>query len=141
MLLWNQKGAIKMKKYKITLLVSVVAAIIIEALPFGAVCNFATPEKTITQTFSYFSLIPYGYANFGPFLTAVSTCILFIFAIILFTPKAKKIITAAAVISGFSLFTSVLPLFQSCFGVHFTLDAAAICCYNDYKIKKRGNSE
>ena len=109
-----------MKKYKITLLVSVVAAIIIEALPFGAVCNFATPEKTITQTFSYFSLIPYGYANFGPFLTAVSTCILFIFAIILFTPKAKKIITAAAVISGFSLFTSVLPLIMfggSCFNL------------------------
>ena len=47
-----------MKKYKITLLVSVAASIILEALPYGAVCNFATPEETIRQTFSYFSLTP-----------------------------------------------------------------------------------
>ena len=62
-----------MKKYKITLLVSVIVSIVLEALPYGAVCNFATPEKTIRQTFSYFSLTPFGYANFGPFITACLT--------------------------------------------------------------------
>lgn len=99
-----------MKKFKIIFLCSNIVALLLEIFAEGAVCNFATPEKIITQTFSYFSLTPYGYANFGPFITAVLTCILFIFAIILFTPKAKKITTATAVISGISVFTSVLPL-------------------------------
>jgi hypothetical protein len=99
-----------MKKFKIVFLCSNIAALLLEIFAEGAVCNFATPEKTITETFSYFSLTPYGYANFGPFITAILSCVLFIFAVILFTPKAKKIFKATAVISGISLFTSVLPL-------------------------------
>lgn len=99
-----------MKKFKIMFICSNIAALLLEIFAEGAVCNFATPEKIITETFSYFSLTPYGYANFGPFLTAIFTCVLFIFAIILFTPIAKKTTTAAAVVSGISVFTSVLPL-------------------------------
>ncbi len=99
-----------MKKFKIMFICSNIAALLLEIFAEGAVCNFATPEKIITETFSYFSLTPYGYANFGPLLTAILTCVLFIFAIILFTPKVKKITTAAAVVSGISVFTSVLPL-------------------------------
>ncbi len=99
-----------MKKFKIMFICSNIAALLLEIFAEGAVCNFATPEKIITETFSYFSLTPYGYANFGPFLTAILTCVLFIFAIILFTPIAKKTTTAAAVVSGISVFTSVLPL-------------------------------
>ena len=70
-----------MKKYKIMLTVSAAVSIILESLPFGAVCNFATPEKTIRQTFSYFSLTPFGYANFWPLITAVLSCLLLILAI------------------------------------------------------------
>ena len=99
-----------MKKFKIMFICSNIAALLLEIFAEGAVCYFATPEKIITETFSYFSLTPYGYANFGPFLTAILTCVLFIFAIILFTPIAKKTTTAAAVVSGISVFTSVLPL-------------------------------
>lgn len=99
-----------MKKFKIIFICSNIAALLLEIFAEGAVCNFATPEKIITETFSYFSLTPYGYANFGPFLTAILTCVLFIFAIILFTPIAKKTTAAAAVVSGISVFTSVLPL-------------------------------
>ncbi len=99
-----------MKKFKILFICSNIVALLLEIFAEGAVCNFATPEKIITKTFSYFSLTPYGYANFGPFLTAILTCVLFIFAIILFTPKAKKITTVTAVISAISVFTSILPL-------------------------------
>ena len=99
-----------MKKYKITLLASVIVSIILEALPFGAVCNFATPEKTIRQTFSYFSLTPYGYANFGPFITACLTCILLLLSVLLFTKFSGRISKIAAIISGISVLSSFMPL-------------------------------
>lgn len=106
-----------MKKLKVLILVSNVLAIVLEALPYGAVCNFATPEETITQTYSYFSLTPYGYANFGPFITAILTCVLFILSLILFTSKARKISGAAKIISIISVITSLLPLIM--FGIRY----------------------
>lgn len=99
-----------MKKYKITLLVSAIVSIVLEALPYGAVCNFATPEETIRQTFSYFDLTPFGYANFGPFLTACLTCILLLLAVLLIAKDSGKIKTVAAVVSGISVVTSFMPL-------------------------------
>lgn len=99
-----------MKKYKYSLIVSVIVSIILEALPYGAVCNFATPEKTIRQTFSYFSLTPYGYANFGPFITACLTCILLLFSVILFTKFSDRIMKISPFISGISVITSFMPL-------------------------------
>lgn len=36
-------------------------ALILEILPFGAVCNFANPDgEPWRETFSYFSLTPFG---------------------------------------------------------------------------------
>lgn len=99
-----------MKKTKIIFLILCVCSLVLEALPYGAVCRFATPEETYTETFSYFSLVPYGYANFGPFITAVTTCILFIFAIVLFTSVGRKVIGAARIISIISVAASLLPL-------------------------------
>lgn len=50
-------------------------SLILEALPYGAVLNFANPEgESIRKTYSYFSLTPFGYANFSPFITALLTC-------------------------------------------------------------------
>lgn len=99
-----------MKKYRITFVALTIAALILEALPYGAVCNFATPEKTITETFSYFSLTPLGYANSGPFLTAIMTCLLCIISIILLIKTGKKLLKAAQVISVISLVFSLFPL-------------------------------
>ena len=57
---------------KVVLLLLSVVIILLEILPFGAVLNFATDSgETIRETFSYFSLVPFGYANFGPFLTSL----------------------------------------------------------------------
>lgn len=105
-----------MKKTKIIFLILCVCSLVLEALPYGAVCRFATPEETYTETFSYFSLVPYGYANFGPFITAVTTCILFIFAIVLFTSVGRKVIGAARIISIISVVASLLPLM---FGIYY----------------------
>ena len=64
-----------MKKRWMHLLLPV-AALILELLPYGAVCNFANPEgMPWRRTYSYFDLTPFGYANFAPFLTAIFTCV------------------------------------------------------------------
>ena len=62
-------------KKKWLLMILPVAVIVLECLPYGAVLNFAGPEgETFRETYSYFSLVPFGYANFGPLLTALLTC-------------------------------------------------------------------
>lgn len=99
-----------MKKSRIIFLILCVCSLVLEALPLGAVCRFATPEETFIETFSYFSLVPYGYANFGPFITAVLTCLLTVFAVVLFTSAGQKIVGAARVVSIVSVISSLLPL-------------------------------
>ena len=99
-----------MKKLKISLLVSVVVSIILEALPYGAVCNFATPEKTLRTLFSYFDLTPFGYANFGPFLTACLSCVILLLSVLMFVSDKPVINKAATIISAVTIVTSLMPL-------------------------------
>ena len=56
---------------KICLVVFSALTIVLELLPCGTVCIFATsPTERVKETFSYFSLTPFGYANFAPLITA-----------------------------------------------------------------------
>ena len=51
---------------KVCLVVLPALTIVLELLPLGAVCIFATsPTERLKETFSYFSLTPFGYANFA----------------------------------------------------------------------------
>lgn len=86
-------------------------ALILEFLPNGVVLNFANPEgEPWRRTYSYFSLTPYGYANFGPFTTAILTCVLLVLVVIyLFKPR-KGLNTAILNVSGFATAASLLPL-------------------------------
>ena len=68
---------------RILSLTAVVVALIAEILPNGAVLLFASgPDERIRQTFSYSSLIPFGYANFFPFLTAILTVVVTLVSVI-----------------------------------------------------------
>ena len=70
-------------KKKMIMLCIITATLILEILPYGAVCNFAnTDGGPWRQTFSYFSLVPFGYANFAPFIVALLTCALFCFVLL-----------------------------------------------------------
>ena len=61
---------------KVCLAVLPALTIALELLPFGAVCIFATsPTERVKETFSYFSLTPFGYANFAPLITAILTVV------------------------------------------------------------------
>ncbi len=89
----------------------------LEILPYGAVCNFANPEgEPWRKTFSYFDLTPFGYANFAPFLTAITTCaILVLLLVYLFTDKRRMI----AVTKGLLCIGIALSLCPLLYGVSF----------------------
>ena len=105
-----------MKKRLLYLILPIVT-LILEILPYGAVCNFANPQgEPWRKTFSYFDLIPFGYANFAPLLTAITTCaILGLLLIYLFTDKHRMIkVTRVLLCIG-----TVLSLCPLLYGVSF----------------------
>ena len=89
-----------MKKRLLYLLFPAVA-LILEILPYGAVCNFAvSPEKVQRKTFSYFSLVPYGYANFTPFITALITCAVFALLLVYCFNCKHRVANVAEILVG-----------------------------------------
>ena len=71
-----------MKKKLLYLLLPAIT-LILEILPYGAVCNFRDGSGSVLRrTFSYFSLIPFGYANFAPLITAVFTCLIILLLVL-----------------------------------------------------------
>lgn len=94
-------------KKRLLYLVLPIITLVLEMLPYGAVCIFATsPTERIKKTFSYFDLIPFGYANFAPLLTAIITCLIFVLLLIFcikgnvrMAVKAKNILYVAIVMS------------------------------------------
>lgn len=96
-----------MKKNRFLYLPLPIVTLILEILPYGAVCNFANPEGDPWRvTYSYFSLTPFGYANFWPFLTALLSCVLLIWMTVSCVTektdvaiKAKPLLWAAVVLS------------------------------------------
>ena len=100
-----------MKIKKSLFVVLPLVALILELLPNGVVLNFANPEgEPWRRTYSYFSMMPFGYANFGPLITAILTCILLVLVTIyLFKPR-KGLNTAILNVSGFATAASLMPL-------------------------------
>ena len=113
----------KMKKKMITLAL-LLSALVLEILPYGAVCNFANPEGPPHRvTYSYFSMIPYGYGDFGPLITAILTCIMLIIIVISILIK-KDWNKSIRVISVIATLTSLAPLM---FGIsNFSIVGAMI---------------
>lgn len=105
-----------MKKRLLYLILPIVT-LILEILPYGAICNFANPEgEPWRKTFSYFDLTPFGYANFAPFLTALATCIIFVLLLVyLFTDKPRIM----AVTKVFLCIGAVVSLCPLLYGINF----------------------
>lgn len=98
------------KMKKIIAWILSVAVIVLEALPFGVTMRFASPNpnEVLVSTHSYFSLLPYGYGDFGPLLTAVLSVALLV-ALSVYCYKNKGII-AIRIFAVLAVFTSVLPV-------------------------------
>lgn len=97
----------KGKTGRIDLLLLSALVIFLELLLYGAVLRFGSPEgiESVRYT-SYFDLAPYGYANFGPLLTALLSIVIFVLSFF----SKRSCITAALLCNAIAFFTSLLPL-------------------------------
>jgi len=62
--------------YQLFSLVLLLETLLLESLPLGAVLSFSQGPNAIglhQETYSYFSLVPFGYANFTPLITGILT--------------------------------------------------------------------
>lgn len=116
---------------------ALVVAIVLEALPYGAVIILhPNPEaERIIKLYSYFSFTPLGNANFPPFVTAVLTVILAIvsFVLLFVKNKSSKLDTMLLALTITTIIVSICPIlygldFYSITGicVTFALVASAI---------------
>ncbi len=108
------------KRFTITkMLFSVLSlsALILELLPNGVVLNFANPDgEPFRETYSYFSMTPFGYANFGPLLTAALTCVLVVLVVMNCVKPKRGLKNAMINVSGLATVTSLMPLM---FGIDY----------------------
>ena len=104
-------------KNRLLYLILPIVALVLEISPYGAICNFANFEgEAFRRTYSYFSMVPFGYANFAPFLTGLITCVVVLLLLIyLFTAKSS-IITATRIVLCVGVVISLCPLL---FGISF----------------------
>ncbi len=104
-----------MKKLNLAAIIICAIIVILEILPYGAVLNFMTapddPIPYIRETYSYFNLTPFGYANFGPLLCAVLSVILLVMHVIFSFVKTKKgAYSSAIVLTVLAILFSITPL-------------------------------
>lgn len=106
------------RKQPIIVFSVLIVILVLELLPYGAVLHFApAPGEILVQTYSYFDLIPFGNADFGPFITAILTCVLLgISAINLFVAN-KKITSVIKSISLIAFVISLAPLLVDSYSV------------------------
>lgn len=113
-----------MKKSRFLSLICPIAALVCEILPYGAVLNFWNPDgEPFRETFSYFDMTPFGYANFSPLITAILTCVILAVTVI-FLIKPKK--TAAKALAILSLIASVISLMPLLYGLSFFSPVGAV---------------
>ncbi len=96
---------------KVLALSAALLALALEIMPYGAVCNFATPpgEPPLRLTYSYFSLIPFGYANFAPFIVAILTCALTVLLFVYFF-IGPRVRIPVLIVSAVAALLSLAPL-------------------------------
>lgn len=134
-----------MKKFKIVNLILLVIILFFEILPYGAVLYFGNSEGADWYyTYSYFSLTPFGYANFGPFITAILTCVLLLLVVFALFKNSKKLNKTILVLGCIAVLTS---LSQLLYGLRYfnivslTISVLLITfvCTNLYLIKRMKN--
>ena len=106
------------RKQPIILVAILIAILVLEVLPYGAVLHFANPEgEPFRETFSYFDLTPYGYANFGPFITALLTCSLLVMSVVDLFLSNRRLKNALRIVTFVALIASLGPLLVNCYSI------------------------
>lgn len=100
-----------MKRNRWMYLLLPVITLILEILPYGAVCNFGNPDGDPWRvTYSYFSMIPFGYANFAPLITAVLTCVIAALLLIYCLKGNAALLRPVTILLGVAVIVSLCPL-------------------------------
>ena len=106
------------RKQSIILVAILIAILVLEVLPYGAVLHFANPEgEPFRATFSYFDPTPYGYANFGPFITALQTCSLLVMSVVDLFLNNRRLKNALRIVAFVALVASLGPLLVNCYSI------------------------
>ena len=100
-------------KNRLICLILPIITLILEILPYGAVCNFAAPAEDgsigrFRELYSYFDLTPFGYANFAPFITALITCIIAVLLMIYCFTGSFSIVKFVKIVLCVAVFVSSL---------------------------------
>ena len=105
------------------------ATLSLEVFFRGAVLQFGMPDgESIRRVYSYFGLMPFGYANVGPFFTALLTVALLVLCLLRL--RFAQLQRAIGIVGAIAVCTSLTPLM---FGVaYFSVVGAVItlllCC-------------
>ncbi len=101
-------------KKKLVLILLLLIAVVLEALPNGTVMYFGNPEgDPFKSTCSYFDPIHWGYADFAPNLVAVLTCALLVLAILYLFVEKARLHSAILTLALFTFLLSLVPFFFS----------------------------
>ena len=130
-------------------LITLIAAIVLESQPDSFLMTFAAPPDSEVEAFyngcSYFDLLPMGYGNPTPMLTAVTSCVSAVMLAVLmilnlFNKTVKKLNKTAFIFTSSALFFSLTAIFlfadQSAtaeFGITLLLTASAVLQMNQKK--------
>ncbi len=134
-----------MKSRKYICLIVIIAVVILELLPYGAVLNFGRPPEeggVWRETFSYFSLTPFGYANFAPFITAVLSVVILLHIVSAIICKSKDLWKGIRVESAIASVISLFPVaygFESYSGIGFAITILLVTLFYLSKHNKEVN--
>ncbi len=103
-------------KRRFFLLIFPVIAVILEILPGGVAMNFADIDaltgeiKVSVEKYSYFSMMPFGYGNHFPLITAALTCVIAVLAAVYAFTGKRPFVNAVFGLSIAALVVSVVPV-------------------------------
>lgn len=109
-----------MKKRLLYLILPIVT-LILEIIPYSAVCNFARPANDgsighFRELYSYLDLIPFGYANFAPMITGILSCFVLLLIVIYCITGRKRVLSLVKNTLSICVLVSLCPLL---FGLRF----------------------
>lgn len=119
-----------MKKHLTLSILFVAVLLALEAMPCSAVLHFAADTETVISYFSYFDPTPFGYAVFGPLITALLTVVLAIELAVLIFKNINWLRRASAVTSVAMSVASLSPVLlgvRYMTNVSWCISIVAIC--------------
>ena len=98
-----------------------IITLILEVIPYGAVCNFARPATDgsighFRELYSYFDLTPFGYANFSPLITAFLSCLVLLLIVVYCITGKKRVLSLVKNALPICIAISLSPLL---YGIRF----------------------